>query len=341
MAVSTETKVGVFVIVGLALLLAGTLIVEDINPFRRGYTLKAYFSTVEGLMPGNVVTMAGVECGKVKDMRLSDGRVEVILQIDEGTAIPGDSVASVAIQTVLGGKKVALKMGSLDTPPLKPGDIVQSEDVLSITDLATELVRKLDDLMNENAPKVTEIVSNFEELSNDLKAGKGLLGKVLTDEALYNDVVEVAATARKIMDEEGPKFAQVVDDLAEITSQVREGEGAIAKLLRDDEAYQNLLQASRDLREVTAIARELASEKTEDLEALLAAGPKIYEAAETLHKFIDEMDKGEGTLRLLLEDPSLYNEAKALVTEVRGAVEDIREQVPAATFITLVGGVAQ
>ena len=128
MAVSAETKVGMFVIVGLALLLAGTLIVEDINPFRRGYVLKAHFDSVEGLMPGNVVTMAGVECGKVKEMSFVENRVEVVLQIDEGTVVRKDSVATVAIQTVLGGKKIALTMGSPDQPALEPRGRKRSED---------------------------------------------------------------------------------------------------------------------------------------------------------------------------------------------------------------------
>jgi len=194
MAVSAETKVGVFVIVGLALLLAGTLIVEDVNPFRRGYTLKAYFQTVEGLLPGNVVTLAGVECGKVKEMGFVDNRVEVVLQIDEGTIVREDSIATVAIQTVLGGKKIALTMGTPDEPALEPGDVITSEEALSIGDFATAMAEQVTEFFDENAPKLSTAFSNIEEISNDVKEGKGTLGKVLTDEELYDKAVKVIAT---------------------------------------------------------------------------------------------------------------------------------------------------
>jgi len=348
MAVSAETKVGVFVIVGLALLLAGTLIVEDVNPFRRGYVLKTYFDSVEGLMPGNVVTLAGVECGKVKGMRLADGRVEVLLQINEGTIVRSDSVATVAIQTVLGGKKIALTMGSQKRPALEPGDTILSEETKGIGDLATELTQRLADFLDESAPKASTILSNLEEASNDLREGKGTLGRLLTDEALYDDAAKAISTLSaagekldKIMEEKGPEITRIIEDLAEVTSHIRAGEGTLGKLLLDDEPYQNILEASRDLKEITTIAKDLAEERTGDLESFLAAGPKILEAADKLKQFIDSIDEGEGTMGLLLNDPSLYNEAKALVAEIRGAVEDIREQAPAASFVGLVLGVGQ
>ena len=348
MAVSAETKVGVFVIIGLALLLAGTLIVEDVNPFRRGYVLKAYFDSVEGLMPGNVVTMAGVECGKVKEMGFVENRVEVVLQIDEGTIVREDSVATVAMQTVLGGKKIALTMGTPDQPALEPGDVMTSEETLSIGDFAAAMAKELTEFFDENAPTLSRVVSNIEEISNDLKEGKGTRGKVLTDEELYNEAVKVIATlsdvgerAQKILDEEGTKLSQIVDDMAEIASQIRDGEGTIGRLLWDDEPYQNILQASQDLKEVIASAKELISGRTEELESFVAAGPKIFEAAEKLQALVTKLDEGTGTRGLLINDPSLYEEAKALIAEIRGAVEDIRGQIPAASLAGLALGVAK
>ncbi len=366
MALSTETRVGVFVIIGLALLLVGTLIVEDVNPFGKGYMLRAYFSSVEGLTVGNVVTMAGVECGKVKEMRLLPTGVEVFLDIREGTIVREDSKATIAIQTVLGGKKVAMTMGSPDKPRLTAGDEIETEPIHGLTDIAVglggdlealvaaidhnqaEISRRLVHFLDENSGKVSNTLSNIEEITGNLRSGKGTVGKILSDESFYDEMVETVASIRRtsaraeeIMGKNEAKLSQVVSNVADITEQIQTGKGTLGALIYDEELYRNIASASDDLGGLAESAKKIFSESSEQLQAFAEAGPEFLEAAKHLRSLTQKMAEGEGTLGLLASDDSLYDEAKKMLAEIRGAVADMREQIPAASFMTFALRAAQ
>ena len=63
---SKEMKVGIFFILGLVILGVLTFYAGGIEDWlKKRYTLRAYFERVDGLDVEDVVTLAGVEVGKV------------------------------------------------------------------------------------------------------------------------------------------------------------------------------------------------------------------------------------------------------------------------------------
>lgn len=73
--------------------------------------------------------------------------------------------------------------------------------------------------LKEEAPK---LVATLNRLADRLERGDGTLGKLLTDDAVYN------------------KLDQALADLNQVTKNLEQGKGTLGKLINDDEAYQKL-----------------------------------------------------------------------------------------------------
>ena len=72
-------RLGVFIITGLVILVVSLyLIGRNQHLFGSSFPLKVKFRNVEGLMPGNNVRFAGIQCGTVKDIEIiNDTTIEV------------------------------------------------------------------------------------------------------------------------------------------------------------------------------------------------------------------------------------------------------------------------
>ncbi len=78
--------------------------------------------------------------------------------------------------------------------------------------------------------KLNETLENVYLLSNNLKSGKGTLGKLLVDNSLYDNINGAS------------------DHIKNIASKIDEGKGTLGKLVNNDEAYNNLNATLRSIR---------------------------------------------------------------------------------------------
>jgi phospholipid/cholesterol/gamma-HCH transport system substrate-binding protein len=174
--------------------------------FGGGTTYRAEFREAAGLTAGDMVTVAGIEAGRVQDVELEGDHVLVTFKVTD--AWVGDRTsASIQIRTLLGAKTLALdpqgdaELGSDRTIPLartsSPFDVVEAFDGLSGTldqintgQLAQSL-NTLSDTFRDTPPEIrgaldglsrlsTTIASRDEEIRR-LLAGTHELAGVLAD----------------------------------------------------------------------------------------------------------------------------------------------------------------
>lgn len=112
------------------------------------YDLTASFRSAEGVSLGTDIRLAGVRIGTVSGLELNTQtyRADVKFLIDDGIAIPDDSVVVVASEGLLGGTFVEIVPGgSFDN--LQPGAaIVNTQGAVSVIGLLTQFVGGGDDL---------------------------------------------------------------------------------------------------------------------------------------------------------------------------------------------------
>ena len=136
-----EFVVGLFVLAALVLLAHFSIQIGSRTAAGRGgYRLTALFSNVSGLKRGSNVVIAGVPVGRVSDLSLKDYQANVEMEIEPGTAIQEDAIASVKTQGLLGTAYVDISPGASDVV-LKAGErIRETEPVVDIQSLIAKYV---------------------------------------------------------------------------------------------------------------------------------------------------------------------------------------------------------
>lgn len=117
-------RVGIFLMVSLLVTFALLTIYGQFR-FQEGKTYTAEFMNVSGLKNGNMVRIAGVEVGKVQDIRInSDATVRVEFSADDSITLTEGTKAAIRYDNAFGGRYLSLEEGAAGTKKLSPGQTI-------------------------------------------------------------------------------------------------------------------------------------------------------------------------------------------------------------------------
>lgn len=284
--------VGLLVALAVVLLAGGVLAVGDLREtFGRKLVVHTAFDDVLGLQEGANVWFAGVKIGTVRAVRFGDREVEVDLALEPAGAahVPADAKAKVSTDALLGNKIVVLYEGTPGTT-LAAGATLSAGEVVRTDDMVT--------MLQENNRNLVAITRELKSISADLAAGHGTAGRLLEDDALYDDARRTVVAIGDASED----AAGLARALQGLTAKL-DREGAFVDALASDTATWDALAASARQLEI-ATAR--ASALVEGLER--ATGPDggsiglllhDEQAAEHLANTLAQLDRGSA---LLAED---------------------------------------
>ncbi|HET8807031.1 MAG TPA: outer membrane lipid asymmetry maintenance protein MlaD [Methylophaga sp.] len=115
----TEILVGLFVAAGLAALFMLAMKVSNLGDFidEEGYQVTASFQNIGGLKPRSPVSMAGVQVGRVANIKLDPETYDAVVTLNiypEYDNIPLDTSASIFTAGLLGEQYIGLQAGADD-----------------------------------------------------------------------------------------------------------------------------------------------------------------------------------------------------------------------------------
>ncbi len=191
---TNEIKIGLFIVLALC---AGFFLWARTQDFvADAYALKTHFSYAGGLRENAVVTLSGIEVGRVEEINFKynpETKVELVLLIKKEAKIHSDAIAYIDTSGFVGDTYVGLTPGTSDYPFVKNGDVIASEDPVQTRELmkrADDISRKLSDTLIDvkklahnlnitvegNRDNIDNIVENleqtavnFNEFSEDIK----------------------------------------------------------------------------------------------------------------------------------------------------------------------------
>lgn len=140
---SVEFAVGIFVIIGMICVGYLTIKLGQMEWIGEdSYSIKARFRDISGLKKGSQVEMAGVQIGRVDDIRLDQERMMalVTMKIEKGLKLSEDSIASIKTSGIIGDKYVKISPGGSEEM-LEPGDvIVETESAVDLEEMVSKYV---------------------------------------------------------------------------------------------------------------------------------------------------------------------------------------------------------
>ena len=227
--------VGLFVLIGLAILVAGVLLIGNLNKtLQHRIKIVTYFDDVNGLQKGNFIWFSGVRIGTVKSLRLSTASgVEIVMDIDEKVKeyIHKDSKVKLGSDGLIGNRILIIFGGNAKTGNVEEGDTLRFERTLSTDDLVGTLQSN-----NENLKAIT---SDFKIISRKLADGEGTIGKLLNDDSFYDNLNSVALSLKA----SSVKAQQLMNSLADFSAGLKK-HGTLAYELTSDTASFTSVRAS-------------------------------------------------------------------------------------------------
>lgn len=285
--ITREVKTGIVAVSVIALFIWGYNFMKGLNLFEG--PLKTYlteYANVQGLNTASVVTINGVEVGKVVGIKFNKkpekkGQLIVEFSVETDFEFSKNSVAKIYSTSLMGGKSLAV-IPSYEGEMAVPGDFLQGEiesDIFSsvseklnplqakvenVIVSADSLMVGLNDIIDTRSrgqiklsiEKLNETISNFKNISESvdrlIKGNEKKLEKTLANtELLTHNLAKLSDTlVNANLGVTVKNLETTVNNLNKILASVEAGDGTLGKLLNDEGMYTNLTNSSKELEEL-------------------------------------------------------------------------------------------
>jgi phospholipid/cholesterol/gamma-HCH transport system substrate-binding protein len=329
---SAQVRVGVFVFSALVILMGAIFLLGSRTQyFQPQYTLKAVFSNVGYLLEGAGVYLAGVQVGRVGEVRFFDDvaaqKVLVALKVARNyqDRIRQDSVAVITSSGLLGDKYIDITLGSESEPELQDGMFIRTQEPADYSQLirqgeavlknTIEITSSLAALTSgyrssEASTAVPDLLASLARIAREIETGGGLIHSLIYDKENARIVADLAAAMTALRDtltgfKEGRGFLQTLltDPNPEVVTQLTKLLASAQKLLQDIEKGEGALHA--------LIYDKQGGQAVKDL-----AG-----TADNMNKVLARLQGRDSLLASLLNDP----QQKQVLTDLAQIMRDIRQ----------------
>jgi phospholipid/cholesterol/gamma-HCH transport system substrate-binding protein len=317
MSMRNEVRVGVVMILGVLLIVFGTIWLQGWRLGREEQEITAWFREVGQIQRGNPVKLRGVNIGRVEAITLERGGagVAVRLTIDSDVRLPEDPVVLLAPESMFGDWQAEIHARARfpfydyaisPDPAIIPGySLPDMSRLTAVADRIAENLAVITDRVDlaftdETALQIREAIDNIQRVTGQLT------GLVEAQEQTVRDVAagleSTTETLQRAAESAGRTFAHIEAAIEE--GQLRAIVANMARLTAQvDTLGQALAMASRDVGGAAASA-----------DSAFAA----------LHDIVRAIDRGEGTLGHLLQDTTLYRDLVETNALVRDLVQDFQ-----------------
>jgi phospholipid/cholesterol/gamma-HCH transport system substrate-binding protein len=321
-----ELKIGLISIFAIVMTLVLIFLLSGEGGFSwQQYGLKTTFDNIAGLKPGAPVRVAGVEIGAVADAEFRGNRVDVAMKVNENYRhlITTESIASLGSVSLLGESAVDITAAAGGAPIREWGYVKSERAAGSLADVATQ---------------ATEGIEELTAVLADIRAGRGTIGQLVTNDSLYRELNGLVAAAEEVARNvsagrgtigrlaNNPAAAQALEatlqNLQDVTARIRAGEGSIGKFLTDDALSRNLTSMATNVDTITG-----RLSKGQGTAGALLTERELYDRMNSMMSRMDQvtaaLQKGEGTAGQLLHDKQLYENMNATMAELRKLIAAI------------------
>ena len=245
---NTEVKVGILVIVCLLLLGVTVYYVGNEQWGRHVTAYKTYLRYAGGIGAGSEVLFGGIAVGRVKTVRAWDKdptRIELVLDVKEGTPINRKSVASLGAVSLMASPAVSITTGAQDAERLQAGEVIASQETVSIDDMT----RKLAGIADSAEALIVQVQGELKEVTGPAKVLLANLNDA-TGPANRAHIAAVLTQVNNLLAKETPKLDQIADQVLQVTRDADAAIGKVGPLLqRGDATVANVNQTVDQLRD--------------------------------------------------------------------------------------------
>lgn len=258
-----------------------------------------------GLRKGSQVTVAGLPAGIVSDLVVAPARgdsgtivaARIRMNSEQFALLREDSRSRVRALGLLGDRLLDFSPGSPRRRALSAADTLDAESFAELGDLFSAA----DTAMRA----ITAVSRDVRVVAGQLQSGKGTVGRLFTDAALYDTLLRTVRRADQVL------------------AQMQGGRGTLGRLLRDTTLYGSVTNA--------AVALDSAASLLNDRDGVIARlqrdtafYARLRRATVGVDSLVRGLNAGRGTAGQLLVERELYDRLLRVTAALDSLVADVK-----------------
>ncbi len=303
MKISREVIIGVVVTIALGCFIFGFNFLKGKNYFNNQRKFYAVYSDIDGLVEANPLLINGFKVGIVGDIKLSldtTRKVIVTLLLDDAVKVPKNSIAKVVSSDILGSKAVRLILGNGITYA-NDGDTLQSEQEDNLKQAVNKTIAPLQKKAEGLISSIDSVMTVVQQVFNE-NARKNLSKSF---ESITLAITSLQTTSYRIdtmVLYEKAKVSSILNKVNILTTTLANNSDKLANAINNFSAISDSIAKSR----LTSVINNADIALTQ------------------VSVIMTKVNKGEGTLGMLINSDSLYRKLDKSSEDLDKLLIDLR-----------------
>jgi len=292
---SNELKITLTVLGAALVAFIGFRYIQDIPLFRQSNRIYATFHRVDGLNPGSYVYVNGVKVGSVKEVQLTQNdSVRIAMNIDLDNRIPKGSMAILKPMDLLGSKAVVIEKSD-SNEYVKNGGELEGDYLEGMMSSLKEEGEKLGGDISNSFNHFNRLLERLNEVVDDTNRSE-------LDQTLRNLRSSTHRIAR-LFEQKEQKINRSIDHAHGFLENL----DTLSSEQRDEikHTMDNLQRTSKELEYLTSDLRT---------------------TTDKLNTLLTKINEGEGSIGLMVNDPSLYHNLDTLSANLKDLSREFNEK---------------
>jgi phospholipid/cholesterol/gamma-HCH transport system substrate-binding protein len=312
-----EIKAAIIVLSGLAAFIWGFNFLKGNNLFSTRRTFYAVYDQLDGLQNGNPVVIKGFKVGQVGDIHFMDdgsGRLIVKLTVDADVKIPRNSSARIGNSDLLGSKNIQIILKNA-LQMAQNGDTLYSDNQASLSDQLSSQIKPIKDKAESLLATSDSILTSIQYVFNK-NTRDNLASTFASIERTFRSLEHSSYALDTLVYTQQLKLRTIVGNVESISTNLKNNNERISKIFHNISSISDSLvktSFSVTIRNANAVLNNM-----------------------TL--ITDKINKGKGSLGLLINNDSLYRNLNASSADLDKLILDIHENPGRYLTFSVFGG---
>ncbi len=295
--------IGASFVAAIVIFVWGFNFLKSTNLFNKETIYYASYDKVNGLIKANPVVINGLRVGQVKNVYFNpdlSGDIMVSIMLSTDFPIPNNTIARIFSSDLMGSKAVELMLGD-SKDILQEGDTlptsVEAGLMAEVNAQVQPIKKKAEDLM----ASIDTLVVAFQSIFNK-SARENLAESFLNIEKTLANLQNATSNIDTLVVEESSRISAILINLDSLTTSLNQNRGAITNIITNFELISDSLAQSE----------------------IPGTFARLNKSLDNVQTILDKVNKGEGTLGMLMNDDSLYLELNRSATALDSLLVDIK-----------------
>lgn len=304
MKLSKEIKTGLIVVLAIGLFIYGFNFLKGRDIFSTSLDLYARYTHIDGLTANNSVQINGFKIGTVRDVRIDPSTHQLIVHFivtDNNVHITKGSSAMIFSDGLLGNKALSIIIKE-NAAEIEDGDTLLGNIKGSLEDAMNEQLIPLKNKVEGLVSSIDSVVTIFQTVLNK-EATDNL---VQSFQSIRNSLANFEHTSKTLdtmVTSEQKTFSQILANIQSISSNLAANNEPLTRAINN---FANISDS---------IAKSHLKETVENANLTLARAAEV----------MDKINRGEGTLGLLVNDKKLYTDLDQTSKDLDALLNDIKK----------------